>query len=116
MQSNGPLHQVLFIDSSKPMPKEFVNVIGSTKVLQSQMIYHRAGCRSFEFLSQVLFHSACEENLEGKSTVGSICIDNDLNELCYQIFIVALIEGIDEYNHECCCGIGVCHRQNGFDH
>src|ERR1700733_823160 len=80
------------------------------------MVYHRASCRSFEFLSQVFLHSACEENSEGKSTVGSICISNDLDELCHQIFIVALIEGVDNYDHEFRCGIGFCHRESGFDH
>jgi hypothetical protein len=98
------------------MPKEFANVIGSIKVLQSQMVYHRVGCGSFEFLSQVFLHSACEENSEGKLTVASICIGNDLNELCHQFFIVTLIEGINKYDHGCYCGIGVCHHKNGFNH
>src|ERR1700733_13279351 len=104
------------VDSSKQMLKEFANVIGSVEILQSQMIYHRTSCGSFEFLSQVFLHSARQEHSQGKSTVALICIGNDLDEFCHQLFIVALIKCIDEYGHGCRCGIGVSHRKNGFDH
>jgi hypothetical protein len=68
----------------------------------------------------MFFDSAREEKPERECTVLLACIDNNSNELRYIIFVIALIESVDDddygapyrqYGEN-----GVSRRQHGFSH
>ena len=85
-------------------PEEVMNIIRGIKIWKRQ---RKDSCISFKFLPTVVLHSACEENTERELMASSTCISDDLNEFRHQLFIVALIKGIDDDDH----GL----RENGED-
>jgi hypothetical protein len=89
------------------------------KILQGQKVRHRTGRRSLKFLADMLLDSASHYNSEGQSVVFLECTNNRPNELRHQIFVIALVESVND--NDCTLGPrqtgkdGVSHRQHRFN-
>src|ERR1700683_3968083 len=62
-------------------------------------MYDRTRCRSPKLLADMFFNSARHNNTEREVRVQLECTDNHLDKPSHQIFVIALIESINDNDH-----------------